>query len=123
MTLTTGKIFINDMRFHACHGVMPQERLTGGEFIVSVEAECKLLKAATTDNVDDTISYADIYNKVRDEMQKPSNLLENACWRIGERLIKELPAIEKLTVKLTKTNPPMGADSKGAGVQLYWINN
>lgn len=123
MKLTTGKIFINDMRFHARHGVLPQERLTGGEFIVAVEAACQLDKAAMTDNVDDTISYADIYNKVREEMQQPSQLLENICWRIGERLLKDLPAIQELTVRVTKENPPMGADCKGAGVQLHWIND
>ena len=123
MKLTTGKIFINDMRFHARHGVLPQERLTGGEFIVAVEAACQLDKAAMTDNVDDTISYADIYNKVREEMQQPSQLLENVCWRIGERLLKDLPAIQELTVRVTKENPPMGADCKGAGVQLHWIND
>ena len=123
MKLTTGKIFINEMRFHARHGVLPQERLTGGEFIVAVEAACQLDKAAMTDNVDDTISYADIYNKVREEMQQPSQLLENVCWRIGERLLKDLPAIQELTVRVTKENPPMGADCKGAGVQLHWIND
>ena len=123
MKLTTGKIFINDMRFHARHGVLPQERLTGGEFIVAVEAACQLDKAAMTDNVDDTISYADIYNKVREEMRQPSQLLENVCWRIGERLLKDLPAIQELTVRVTKENPPMEADCKGAGVQLHWIND
>lgn len=123
MTLAKGKIFINDMRFHARHGVLPQERLTGGEFIVSVEAECSLERAAVSDEVGDTISYADIYNKVKEEMMKPSRLLENACWRIGERIIRGLPGIKRLTVRLTKENPPMGADSKGAGVQLDWIND
>lgn len=123
MALEKGKIFISNIRLHARHGVMPQETLTGGDFTVSVEASCRLDRAVETDDVGDTLNYADIYNIVREEMQTPSKLLEHAAGRIGKRLLREMPDIEELWVKLTKVNPPMGADSDGAGVQLHWIND
>ena len=111
------------MRFHAFHGVIQQERLTGGDFAVSVEATCQLLKAAQTDDVAHTLNYAEIYAIVEQEMRQPSKLIENVAARIGEKLMEAMPQMEELTVSVTKLNPPMGADCDGATVQLHWTND
>ena len=123
MRLTQGKIFIKDMRFYARHGVLPQETLTGGDFLVSVEAVCGLQRATETDDVADTLNYADIHRMVKEEMAVPSKLIEHVAGRIGRRILSEMPQIEELAVSVTKENPPMGADSRGAGVQLHWRND
>lgn len=123
MKLASGKIFIDKMRFHAHHGVLAQETVVGGEFIVSIEAEYPLDEAVETDDVATTLNYADVFALVAEEMAKPSRLLEHAAGRIGKRLLAEMPRIQELTVRLTKENPPMGADCAGAGVQLHWIND
>ena len=111
------------MRFHARHGVLPQETLTGGDFLVSVEAGCQLQRATETDDVADTLNYADIHRMVKEEMAVPSKLIEHVAGRIGRRILSEMPQIEELTVSVTKENTPMGADSRGAGVQLHWRND
>lgn len=111
------------MRFHARHGVLEQERLTGGDFLVSVNATYPLEEAVKTDEVGDTLNYAEVYETVKEEMEQPSRLIEHVAGRIGERLLEKMPKIEELTVRVVKENPPMGADCDGAGVQLHWINN
>lgn len=123
MKLLSGEIFIENMRFHACHGVMPQEQATGGDFTVSVKACYPLAQAVETDNVEYTLNYAQVYEIVKNEMATPSKLIEHVAGRIGKKLFEKMPEIQKLTVKVVKNNPPMGADSDGAGVQLHWINN
>lgn len=123
MKLEKGEIFIDNMRFHSRHGVLPQEQSTGGEFLVSVKIQYPLATAAETDRVEDTLNYAEVYGIVKKEMAIPSKLIEHVAGRIGKSLIAAMPGIEKLTVKVVKKNPPMGADSDGAGVQLHWINN
>lgn len=120
--LESGHIYINNMRFHSYHGVMEQERLTGGDFVVSLDARYPLAKAVDSDDVNDTMNYATVYEIVKNEMSVPSCLIEYVAGRIGKRLLEAMPQIEELTVKLTKENPPMGADCDGAGVQLHWIN-
>lgn len=122
MKLVKGNIFIDNMRFHARHGVLPQEQLTGGDFLVSVNAAYPLEKAAASDDVADTLNYAEVYAVVKREMLKPSKLIEHVAGRIGESLMAEMPGIEELTVRVVKENPPMGADCSGAGVQLHWRN-
>ncbi len=120
--LESGHIYINNMRFHSRHGVLEQERLTGGDFLVSLDARYPLSKAVDSDDVSDTLNYAEVYDIVKKEMSIPSKLIEHVAGRIGKRLFERMPEIEELTVRLTKVNPPMGADCEGAGVQLHWIN-
>lgn len=120
--LESGHIYINNMRFHSRHGVLEQERLTGGDFLVSLDARYPLSKAVYSDDVSDTLNYAEVYDIVKKEMSIPSKLIEHVAGRIGKRLLERMPEIEELTVRLTKANPPMGADCDGAGVQLHWIN-
>ena len=118
MTIATGKISLDDMRFYAYHGVMEQERRVGGEYNVSLTVEADLADAARTDDVADTINYAELYELVKREMAMPSNLLEHVAARIGRCAIEEYERITAVTVKVTKLNPPMGGDSKGASVEL-----
>ena len=106
------------MRFYAYHGVMEQEKRVGGEYSVSLTADVDLTEAVRTDDVADTVNYAELYALVEREMAVPSRLLEHVAGRIGQCAMEEFPSITTLTVRVTKLNPPMGADCKGAGVEL-----
>ena len=118
MTIAEGKISLDDMRFCAYHGVMEQERRVGGEYSVSLTVEADLADAARTDDVADTINYAELYELVKREMAIPSKLLEHVAARIGRGVIEAYERITAVTVKVTKLNPPMGADCKGASVEI-----
>lgn len=71
-----------------------------------------------TDDIKDTISYADVYESIKEEMKKPSKLIEHAAFRILSRLKNEYPLIEGIELKLSKRNPPMGAQIDYASVIL-----
>ena len=114
----TGRVFVKNIRLHAFHGVMPQERVTGNDYLVSVSADCPLAAAAESDSVDDTLNYAHIYNIVKEEMALQSNLVEHLAGRIGRRVLAEFPLADNVRVEVVKLNPPMGAACDGAGVEL-----
>lgn len=90
----------------------------GNEFTVSLKLRTDLLQAMQTDEVADTVNYADIFNAVKDEMSRPSKLLEHVGGRILGRLFHDFPAIEAVELELAKRNPPMGADVEACGIQL-----
>ena len=115
-------IFIDRMRLYAFHGVLPQESQVGGEFIVDLRVHYNIYKAMETDRVEDTISYADLCDIVKREMAQPSALLEHVAGRIAKTVIQTYPTVESVWLRLTKVNPPMGADCSGAGVELEVIN-
>lgn len=105
------------MKFFAYHGVIPQENVVGAIYKVGLNIKTDFSKAAITDELDGTISYADIYECVKQEMEVNSKLLENLIYRISERLFNDFCAIEEIEISVYKENPPMGADCKNVGVK------
>ena len=123
MFLNESYIYINDLRFHAFHGVMPQERLTGNDYSVDLRVGNDVSSAMLSDDVNDTINYAGLYEIVRQEMSVPSQLVERVAFRIADRISRRYPDVSRMDVKVTKLNPPFGADCHGAGVELHLIND
>ena len=119
MIIERSYIVLRNVRFHAFHGVMPQERQVGGDFEVSLKAEVDLTHPMASDDVADTVSYADIYETLKQEMEKPSKLLEHVAGRIGQVLFDNYQQISAIDLQIIKLNPPMGADSTGAGIELH----
>ena len=118
MKATDMYIRLEGMKFYAFHGVLPQENLVGANFYVDLKLKTDFTQAAETDELEGTVSYADIHAAVKEEMAIPSALLEHVAGRIIHRLFHDFPTIESLKVELMKQNPPMGADIPAAGVRL-----
>lgn len=104
------------MKFYAYHGVMPQERKVGNNFIVNLTVAVALSDAMKSDNLEDTINYAEIYNVVYNEMMISSQLLEHVAGRILKSLKEVFPQIEEIDLEIAKLNPPFGADIRSASV-------
>ena len=111
-------ILLNNVRFHAFHGVMPQERSVGADFTLSLRLEAEVWNAVWTDELNHTISYAEVYEAVADEMRTPSALLEHVAGRIVRRLFTTFPTLYAISIRLLKDNPPVGAQCDGMGVEL-----
>ncbi|WP_321334917.1 dihydroneopterin aldolase [uncultured Bacteroides sp.] len=116
---TTTTIFLRNVIFYAYHGVAPQETTVGNTFIIDLTVKGNFLQSMETDDVADTVSYADIYGVLKQEMAVPSKLLEHVCGRITKRLLHDFPLIEEVRLRLSKRNPPMGADIDSAGVEVF----
>lgn len=123
MRITSSYISLRNVRFHAFHGVMPQERKVGADFLVNLRVGYPLEKAMQSDEVSDTLNYAALYEVVKAEMMQPSNLLEHVAGRIADAIVKHFPQVTSIDLALTKQNPPMGADCDGAGVEIHLIND
>ena len=123
MKLMSSKIYLRNVRFHAFHGVLPQEGIVGNDYLVNVVLDYDFSSALKTDDLQGTLNYAEVYQKVREEMAVPSKLLEHVAGRIAHRLFSDFREIQKLQLSITKVNPPMGADSDGAGVEVVLTND
>lgn len=123
MKSMSSKIYLRNVRFHAFHGVLPQEGIVGNDYLVNLVLDYDFSSALKTDDLQGTLNYAEVYQKVREEMAVPSKLLEHVAGRIAHRLFSDFPEIQKLQLSITKVNPPMGADSDGAGVEVVLTND
>ena len=101
---------------------MPQEQKVGGEFLVDLRVGYPIEKAMETDEVSDTLNYAELYALVKQEMDTPSRLLEHVAGRIIRTIQDRFPQVSSIKLKITKKNPPMGADCDGAGVEVLFEN-
>ena len=101
-------IHLRNLKFHAFHGVMPQERTVGNHYVVNLSAEYPIEQAMENDDLAHTLNYAEVYAVVENEMKTPSQLLENVAYRIAQKLFENFPLIQSLRLEVAKQNPPMG---------------
>ena len=106
MTLAESVITLHDLRLHAFHGVLPQERIVGGDYRVTLRVAYDVSRAMETDDV-----------------AVPSALLEHVAGRIGKAVFQRFPQVTAVDVEVVKCNPPMGVQCGGASVLLHLINN
>lgn len=111
-------ITLENMQFYAHHGCFEEERKVGTNFSVTISFCYDATKAAVTDNIDDAVNYAEVYNIVKKQMSIPSRLVENVAFRIKEALLSAFPAISSATVTVYKINPPLGEPFEKVGVTI-----
>lgn len=114
----TTKIELREITFYAYHGVAPQEAVVGNTFVVDLLLTAPLEKAVYSDDLSDTINYADVYETIKAEMEIPSKLLEHVAGRILMALKKRFPQISEIELVLSKLNPPFGGDVRSASIHL-----
>ncbi len=115
-------IQIENMEFYAYHGHFREEQIVGNRFLVNLWIETDMSKPAETDSLDDAVNYQVAYKLIRKEMEKKSNLLEHIAKRILDALFEGLEGIEKVRVKISKMNPPVGGKVDSVSVSLGRTN-
>ena len=113
-----GLIQIDNMEFYAYHGHYKEEQIVGNKFLVSLTIETDMTKPSRSDSLKDAVNYQAAYRLVETEMEKKSHLLENIAKRILDALYRELDGIKKATIKVAKTNPPVGGKVDSVSITL-----
>lgn len=111
-------IGLQAMRFYAYHGVLAQERQVGNYFTLDLEVWADVARSLETDALEDTLSYADLYQTISQEMAIPSQLLEHVVGRIARQLFVQYPQIDRLVLTLRKDNPPFPGQLQSSSFTL-----
>ncbi len=114
------EISLTDLRIHAFHGVMEQERKVGNEFIVTLRIRLPYSDSIKNDDLGATVSYVDLYKIVSEEMSKPRSLLETVADSIADRIREDWPGIEGGEITICKSNPPISGITGRAEVRLFF---
>jgi dihydroneopterin aldolase len=102
-----GVINIEGIKLYAYHGVLGEEQVIGQEYIIDVFIDTDFSEAAKHDDLTKTIDYSNVYQIVKSEMAIKSRLIEHVGQRIVDALLKQIPLIQKVDVKVNKLNPPV----------------
>ena len=105
-----GIIKVTNIRVYAYHGCLIEEGKIGSDYRVDLKVKADLSKSAVTDNLEDTVDYVHLNKIVKQEMAIRSNLLEEVAKRILDKILAEIPIVNKASVAVSKLNPPIGGN-------------
>lgn len=112
------EISLNQLRFFALHGVLPEEQKLGNEFIVDLTVRIPARSSILEDNLDSTVSYEDLFFIVEEEMALPRKLLERLAMEIAEKIKRKFPQVISGLIKIEKLRPPIAGMIGSASVSL-----
>lgn len=102
------KIVIKDLEIFAYHGVLPEEKRQGQTFIVTVELILDLHAAGTSDDLSETVNYADVCDTISRVMtEEKYNLIEAAAESMAGTILLEYDKVKTVHVMLCKPEAPI----------------
>jgi dihydroneopterin aldolase len=113
-----GKIFVEGIQIYAYHGCFKEEADIGTHFVVDVELDVDLTQPSISDNIEDTVNYQAVFDVIKEQMAVPSNLLEHVSKRIMDTLFDRFNGVEKIKLKVSKMNVPLGGQINNVAVQI-----
>jgi len=113
-----GIIKVENIRVFANHGCLQEETKIGSDYRVDLKIKANLNTSALSDTLSDTVDYVFLNKVVREEMAKPSKLLETVAKRILKRIFLEDKMVSKAKVSVSKINPPIGGDVEMVTITL-----
>ncbi|MBE1556146.1 dihydroneopterin aldolase [Sporosarcina limicola] len=102
-------IHLNEMEFYGYHGVLQEEMKLGQRFRATVSLATDLSESGTTDELDKTVNYADVFNVCRSIVEgEPFKLIEAVAERIAEYILDIFKdKVFGVRVVLIKPDPPI----------------
>lgn len=111
---------IHNARFYTHIGVLPEEKVLGNLYIVDLTAVYDATRAIEGDDMTQGVSYADLYDTVRDVMEnRPGySLLERVAAETLSAIHSRYPLVEECTISIRKSVPPIDGVMEGTSVSL-----
>ncbi len=107
-----------DMEFWGFHGVFSEEQLKGQTFIVDVILWLDLEKAGNSDDLQETVHYGELYDRIRYIVEKKRfDLIEALAKNIVNEVLKE-EIVTKTLVRVKKPQAPIKGKFKYMAVEM-----
>lgn len=113
------KITIKGLKLFAYHGVNPEEKENGQNFIFDVDYYVNIAKACHNDDVNDTVSYAKVVKVIRSAFTAEKyDLIERAAQVTADAVLDNFEDIFKVEITLKKPEAPIKADFDYVAVSI-----
>lgn len=114
------KIRLKGLAFFGFHGCLPEERKLGQRFFVDLELRMDLEAAGHTDNLENTVNYAKVYDLVKGIVEgPPKKLIEAVAEAIASDLVRTFPGLEGVKVVVRKPEVPIPGILDHVEVEVY----
>ncbi|WP_270167127.1 dihydroneopterin aldolase [Paenibacillus sp. SYP-B4298] len=110
---------LRGMQFFGYHGVFPEENKLGQRFGVELELDLDLRRAGESDDLEQTVNYAELHALVKQIVEGPPfKLIEALANEIASRVLDTYTIINEVAVRVTKPHPPFEIHFDGVVVEL-----
>ena len=113
-----GKIKLKNIRCYSFHGCLKEEAKIGSDYLVNLTVKANLKKGSGSDNLKDTVDYVLLNKIVKEQMSKPSKLLESVAKRILDTVFVKDNRVVFCSVDIAKICPPIHGDVQSVSVKL-----
>ena len=112
------KIIIKNIKAYGYHGALAEENILGQNFYADITLYKSLQKAGLTDDLNQSISYVDVYYDVEDIIKnRKFKLIESLAETIAHTLLVKY-GIEKIDVEIRKPGAPINGNFDFVGVNI-----
>lgn len=113
------RIFLRGMEFAGRHGVSDEERSEEQVIELDVELELDLSAAGRTDDLGQTVNYADVFELCRANVEERSfRLLEGIAEQVATDVLARYGRVERVVVSARKPGVPLDGVVEQAGVEI-----
>ncbi len=113
------KIFIRGLRFFAYHGVNPEEKRDGQNFVLDITLWVDLRKPGRTDDLNDTVNYSKVCKTAARVMAETSyDLIERVATRVAQQILADFAPVRQVEVLLQKPQAPIKQDFTDVAVDI-----
>lgn len=113
-------IHLNEMEFYSYHGVLPEETKLGQRFRLTVSLATDLSTAGKTDDLNETVNYAEAYTICQEILEgSPMRLIEAVAEKVAESLMEQFTGkVFGVRVLLIKPDPPIPGHYTSVSVEI-----
>jgi dihydroneopterin aldolase/2-amino-4-hydroxy-6-hydroxymethyldihydropteridine diphosphokinase len=112
------KILIKNLNLFGYHGVKEIEKKNGQNFLFNIEISLNKGSFFKSDNLEDTLNYSEVIKVLKEiNGSRKFNLLETLSMTIADRIMEISPLVNKISVKIEKTSPPIKENLESVGVK------
>ena len=102
-------VVLSGLTFYAHHGALAEERTLGQRFVVDARLELDLAAAGRSDDLAQTVNYADVWLAIREVVEGPPlNLIEAVAERVAATLLERFEPVDAAWVRVYKPSAPIG---------------
>ncbi|MGN0806150.1 MAG: 2-amino-4-hydroxy-6-hydroxymethyldihydropteridine diphosphokinase [Candidatus Coproplasma sp.] len=101
-------IDIKGVKVSACHGVLESEKTAPQPFVFDIAIDCDISAAVLSDDVENTVNYAEVCTIVVNYCKNNSfNLIERLAHGAAVEVVKAFPKIKAVEVTVHKPHAPI----------------
>ena len=112
------RIMIRDLKVFAYHGVLPEEKERGQEFLIDIDLDVDSGPAASHDDLGRTVDYASVVKEVAEiATAGRRNIVEAVAYAIADHLLT-LEGVARARVTVKKPAAPLEVEVGWVGFQV-----